>query len=232
MSNKIGILSDIHGNYDALKAVINKAQKNKITSFIFCGDLIGYYYEPKKCIDLLSKFKVDYIKGNHEIMLADYLNNKIRKEDILPKYGNGLFKAVEQLSNKQINFLLSLDHCKTIKINNKLIKISHGSPWSPFDYIYPNSSDEKIKKFSSCKEDIFILGNTHHQMNIKKYSKVIFNPGSVGQSRDLKGRAAWATLDKKNFNVDFFYEKYNKNKLLKQIKKIEKQNHYNYRALI
>ena len=69
-------------------------------------------------------------------------------------------------------------------------------------------------------------------MNIKKYSKVIFNPGSVGQSRDLKGRAAWATLDKKNFNVDFFYEKYNKNKLLKQIKKIEKQNHYNYRALI
>ena len=136
------------------------------------------------------------------------------------------------IHDKQMNFLLSLDQCKTIKINNKLIKISHGSPWSPFDYIYPNSSDEKIKKFSSCKEDIFILGNTHHQMNIKKYSKVIFNPGSVGQSRDLKGRAAWATLDKKNFNVDFFYEKYNKSKLLKKIKVIEKQNHYNYRVLI
>ena len=232
MSSKIGILSDIHGNYDALKAVINKAQKNKITSFIFCGDLIGYYYEPKKCLDLLSKFKVDYIKGNHEIMLGDYLNNKIRKEDILSKYGNGLFKAVEQLSKKQIDFLLSLDHSKTIKINNKIIKISHGSPWSPFDYIYSNSPVEKIKKFSSCKEDIFILGNTHHQMNITKYSKVIFNPGSVGQPRDLKGGAAWATLDKKNFKVDFFYEKYNKSKLLKEIKKIEKHNHYNYRALI
>ena len=76
MSSKIGILSDIHGNYNALKAVINKARKNKITSFIFCGDLIGYYYEPKKCLDLLSKLKVDYIKGNHEIMLDDYLNNK------------------------------------------------------------------------------------------------------------------------------------------------------------
>ena len=46
MSSKIGILSDIHGNYNALKAVINKARKNKITSFIFCGDLIGYYYVP------------------------------------------------------------------------------------------------------------------------------------------------------------------------------------------
>ena len=133
MSNKIGILSDIHGNYDALKAVINKAQKNKITSFIFCGDLIGYYYEPKKCFDILSKFKVDYIKGNHEIMLSNYLNNKINKEDILKKYGHGLFKAIEQFSKKQIDFLLSLDHCKTIEINRKLIKISHGSPWSPFD---------------------------------------------------------------------------------------------------
>ena len=232
MSSKIGILSDIHGNYSALKAVINKARKNKITSFIFCGDLIGYYYEPKKCLDLLSKLKVDYIKGNHEIMLENYLNNKIKKEDILSKYGNGLFKAVEQLSKKQIDFLLSLDHSKTIKINGKKIKISHGSPWSPFDYIYSNSSVEKFKKFSSCKEDIFILGNTHHQMNITKYSKVIFNPGSVGQPRDLKGGAAWATLDKKDFKVDFFYEKYNKSKLLKEIKEIEKHNHYNYRALI
>ena len=54
----------------------------------------------------------------------------------------------------------------------------------------------------------------------------------MGQPRDLKGGAAWATLDKKNFKVDFFYEKYNKSKLLKEIKKIEKHNHYNYRALI
>ena len=68
----------------------------------------------------MSKLKVDYIKGNHEIMLENYLNNKIKKEDILSKYGNGLFKAVEQLSKKQIDFLLSLDHSKTIKINGIL----------------------------------------------------------------------------------------------------------------
>ena len=232
MSNKIGILSDIHGNYDALKAVLKRAKKKKIDHFIFCGDLIGYYYEPKKCFDILSKFKVDYIKGNHEIMLSDYLNNKISKVDILEKYGNGLFKAIEQFSKKQIDFLLSLDHCKTIEINKKLIKISHGSPWSPFDYIYPNSSKEIFKKFDNCNEDIFILGNTHRQMNIKKYSKVIFNPGSVGQARDFKGKAGWATLDKKNFQVNFFCEEYNKDKLLKKVKQIEKQNHYNYKALI
>ena len=232
MSNKIGILSDIHGNYDALEAVIKSAKKKRINNFIFCGDLVGYYYEPRKCIDLLSEFKVDYIKGNHEIMLADYINKKINKEEVISKYGNGLFKAIEQLSTKQIDFLLSLDHSKTIKLNNKLLKISHGSPWSPFDYIYSNSSDEKFLKFNSCKEDIFILGNTHHQMNIKKYSKVIFNPGSVGQPRDIKGKASWATLDKKSFKVDFFCEEYDKSKLLKQVKEIEKENHYNYRALI
>ena len=67
---------------------------------------------------------------------------------------------------------------------------------------------------------------------IEKYSKIILNPGSVGQARDIKGKAAWATLDKKNFKVDFFYEKYNKEKLLQLVKKIEQQNHYNYRALI
>ena len=80
MSNKIGVLSDIHGNYDALKTVIKNAKKKGINNFIFCGDLIGYYYEPKKCIDLLSEFKVDYIKGKHEIMLEDYINKKINKD--------------------------------------------------------------------------------------------------------------------------------------------------------
>ena len=69
-------------------------------------------------------------------------------------------------------------------------------------------------------------------MNIKKYSKVIFNPGSVGQPRDIKGKASWATLDKKSFKVNFFCEAYDKSKLLKQVKEIEKENHYNYRALI
>ena len=47
MSNKIGVLSDIHGNYDALEAVIKNAKKKGINNFIFCGDLVGYYYEPK-----------------------------------------------------------------------------------------------------------------------------------------------------------------------------------------
>ena len=75
---------------------------------------------------------------------------------------------------------------KTIKLNNKLLKISHGSPWSPFDYIYSNSSDEKFLKFNSCKEDIFILGNTHHQMNIKKYSKVILEVRGRGLLKGLK----------------------------------------------
>ena len=112
--------------------------------------------------------------------------------------------------------------------NNWKIKLVH----IVTDYIYSNSPEEKFKKFASCKEDIFILGNTHHQMNIEKYSKIILNPGSVGQARDIKGKAAWATLDKKNFKVDFFYEKYNKEKLLQLVKKIEQQNHYNYRALI
>ena len=232
MSSKIGLLSDIHGNFFALKAVLDKAKKEKITDFIFCGDLVGYYYEPKKCLELLSSFKVEFIKGNHEIMMDDFLKKKISQESIIKKYGHGLQNAVDQLSKEQIEFLLSLNHTKTIKIKNKLVNISHGSPWSPFDYIYKNSSDETFKKFSNRKEDIFIFGNTHHQMKTTKYSKIMINPGSVGQPRDNRGVASWATLDQDNFEVDFFSEKYDKHHLLEQIKRIEKENKNNYKALI
>ena len=67
---------------------------------------------------------------------------------------------------------------------------------------------------------------------MKNEEHIIINPGSVGQPRDIRGKASWATLDKKSFKVDFFCEEYDKRKLLKQVKEIEKENHYNYKALI
>ena len=231
MSEKIGILSDIHGNFEALKQVLRSAKNKNIKEFIFCGDLVGYYYEPKKCLNILSKYKVTFIKGNHEIMMNNFLKKKLKREKILSKYGNGLFEAIKKLSNKEIKFLIGLKNTKSIKINNKLINISHGSPWSPNSYLYKDSPNKLYKKFKHLKEDIFILGNTHRQMELKKYKKTIFNPGSVGQSRDKRGLACWASINKKDFKIEFFSERYNKTKLYRQIRKLENNFEYNLKAL-
>ena len=50
---KIAILSDIHGNYTALKAVLRDVENEGVKKLFCLGDYVGYYYEPEKCIDLL-----------------------------------------------------------------------------------------------------------------------------------------------------------------------------------
>ena len=58
---KIALISDIHGNYDALKEVFKQIDKLKIEEVYCLGDIVNYYYEPDKCIDLLIKKKVKCI---------------------------------------------------------------------------------------------------------------------------------------------------------------------------
>ena len=73
---KVCVISDIHGNYDALKKCIEEAKKLDVKKFLCLGDYVGYYYEPEKCIDLLLDLNAVCIKGNHEKIFLDLVRNK------------------------------------------------------------------------------------------------------------------------------------------------------------
>ena len=63
---KIAVFSDIHGNYQALDAILNDIKKYDYDEVIFLGDAIGIGPEPYKCLDRLLKSNITYIYGNHE----------------------------------------------------------------------------------------------------------------------------------------------------------------------
>ena len=73
---RLAFISDIHGNFDALKAAMLDIKKNKIEKIFCLGDIVNYYYEPHKCIDLLIKNNVKCIKGNHETIFFKTLESK------------------------------------------------------------------------------------------------------------------------------------------------------------
>ena len=94
---KIAFISDIHGNYDALKEVLKKINKLKIKKIYCLGDIVNYYYEPGKCIDLLIKNKVKCIKGNHEKILLNIYKNRKLKKIFAQKYGNSIYINFKKL---------------------------------------------------------------------------------------------------------------------------------------
>ena len=208
---KIAFISDIHGNYYALKAVLKHINKLKITNIYCLGDYLNYYYDPDKCIDLLIKNKVNCIKGNHEEIFFQTLkgfNIPVYKK----KYGNSVELNLKKLKKHHINFLKSLKKSKRIKINKLDLLLSHGTPWDIDCYAYPNMDDSLKDRMSKYKADYIFLGHTHIPMNIKINKKTtVLNPGSVGQPRNRCNNACWLLFNTKDHKTDFMQTKYDKN---------------------
>ena len=219
---RIAFISDIHGNYDALKAVLKDIKKLKINKIYCLGDIVNYYYEPHKCINFFIKKEIECIKGNHENIFFNTLKNKKKKRYYSKIYGQSININTAKLKYKHIVFLKKLKKKKTIKINNLKIILAHGSPWSENTYIYPNFKNKIKSNLAKYEADYIFLGHTHIPMHIQLNKKTsIINPGSVGQPRNKCNNACWVIFDASNCQVKFMETKYDKKKLIQNIIKYD-----------
>lgn len=219
---RICVISDIHGNYDALKKCITEARKLNIEKYLCLGDYVGYYYEPDKCIDLLLDLNAICIKGNHEKIFLDLIKNKKKLNYYVSKYGNGIKFALKKLKKKHISFIKKLPNTKKIIINKKKILLCHGSPWKNNEYIYPNKFNKFKRKLSTYNFDNILLGHTHVQMKRKIDTKIILNPGSVGQPRDGEGLIKWLIIDYSKMRYEFKKTFFDNSRLKRQVKSYDK----------
>ena len=223
---KIGIISDVHGNYDALTEVLNKAKKEGVQYLLLLGDIVGYYYHPDKIFNALADWNFDMIKGNHENILENLYSDPSISESIRLKYGSGHKKALEKLDEKTLSFLFCLPSKKTILIDKVSFELNHGTPWNPDEYLYPDSSKEKINRCDSKDYDFVLMGHTHYAFSYKCEHSIIINPGSVGQSREKGGVAYWSIVDTKDKSYELIKTPYDNSELLKEIKIIDSDNKY------
>ena len=213
----IYVISDIHGNIDALNSFFKKIKLKSNDRVIALGDYIGYYYNPNECLDLLRKKNSICILGNHDENFLKFFNNKYMLKKLSNKYGNAYILAKKTISQANIKFLKKLKKNKTLKIGKASIKFSHGSPWKIDQYIYPNTELSILNKFKNYKDNIFFIGHTHRKLQLKIGNKKIYNPGSIGQPRDGKKGIHWIEFDENSFKAKFNSFSYSSKKLKKKI---------------
>ena len=215
---RIGLISDIHGNVDALKVVLEEAKKQDVDLFLCSGDFVGYYYEPHIVLELLNDWKVFSVRGNHEDMLFECLENPEKLQAYEKRYGSGITKGLDVLSEIQLDFLKSLPRTLELVLEDKTFLLCHGSPWDTNEYVYPDAQSNLIGKYLECKFDFIIQGHTHYQMLKKVNGLTVINPGSVGQARGKqKGFAQWAVIDTKDFTTNFYNLNYDTVNLIDKI---------------
>lgn len=178
----LAILSDIHGNFPALQAVVADAKARGCTGFLSLGDVAGYYAQPGECIDLLQELQAPNVLGNHDSYIT--LDQNCPRSRVVTEIIN---YQKRMLSAKQVAWLRASHDF--IRQPGRLFV--HGGPEDPRDqYLYKISRDK-------IPADVQLLfsGHTHVQVLADFGSQRYCNPGSVGQPRDGDCRAAYATLD-------------------------------------
>jgi len=213
---KLALLGDVHGNADALSAVLTAAEEMGVEYLLVTGDLVGYYFSPVKVLELLEPWSRHVVRGNHEDMLAASRADRAMLELIKNRYGSGVQLALEQLSEGQLNELCSLPHPLQLDVDGCRILLCHGAPWDVDQYVYPDATPNLLQRCIEPGFDFVVLGHTHYPMIRKMVDAQIINPGSVGQPRNRQPGAHWALLDTENRRLEFRVEQYDKAPLIRE----------------
>lgn len=205
---KAGLLGDIHGNYLALRAVLDAARAANVEKLFITGDLVGYYFWPERVLELLEPWDALIVRGNHESMLVEARQDTVRLAQIERRYGSGLRLALEKLSAAQVDWLAALPHPLEALLGDCRLLLCHGAPWDLDQYVYPDAEPAFLERCAVPGHDCVILGHTHYQMVRDSGAVRLINPGSVGQPRNRQPGAQWAILDTSTRQVTLCCEDY------------------------
>lgn len=207
---KTAILSDIHGNLEALECVLADIQKLGIDRIFCLGDIIGYGPNPRECIDRCREFDVCLL-GNHD-------NGALFDPDGFSRGAEqAIFWTRGELENSDVagctdrwDFLAQLP--RTYRDGD--LMFVHGSARNPLEeYVFPEDiyNQRKIDRIFGFIQKYCFQGHTHvpgvFTENCRFYSptdisnqyqlgdqKLMINVGSVGQPRDNDPRSCYVVL--------------------------------------
>lgn len=223
---KVAVISDIHGNSDALKQMLEHAKLENVEKLLVLGDLVGYYYHPDLVLNLLDKWDYVLIRGNHEVMLKEVMEGILDINVLNKKYGSGHQFALDKLSKEQLNQITLAPDQKEIVITGTKILLCHGSNWDPNCYLYPDTKVEILNKSGQVKADFVFIGHSHYSFVHENQNNMLINVGSVGQSRKHGGVAEWGLLNSKTQEFRLMKTKYNVKRILVETKKTDPDNLY------
>jgi len=179
---RIAFISDIHGNYTALQAVLADIKSQNIDQIVCLGDTVSLGPQPGEVLNTLRELKCVLIKGNHDWAILE--PEEAEKYEITEHLIPDLYWCRDQLTQVDLNFIDSFKPTHEIVLPNGVIILCfHGSPISATDLIQSTTPPDVLDKyFEGQKATIFIGGHSHIQMYRRYGEKLILNSGSVGNA--------------------------------------------------
>lgn len=197
---QIGIFSDIHANFPALKAVLADMDNRGLEQRYCLGDLVGYGTFPNEVIRLIRELQIPTIMGNYDQGVGNSSDNcgcayKTAAEEALGKRSIAWTNAHTTDENKA--FLRSLLPQISLDLDELRVYLAHGSPRKINEYLYEDRPDASLEHLlDQVNADVLVVGHTHKPYHrILPSGRHVINEGSVGKPKDGDPRAAYVILE-------------------------------------
>ena len=226
---KYAIISDIHGNLEALNAVLKDIKRQRADVVVCLGDIVGYYPDPRRCIELVNSHVHHCVAGNH-----DYA--ALGKTDT-SSFTYFAYSAIEWTKQHLSAFDREFLETLPVTFERDGLFFTHASPCEPesFTYVFPDNEHSVFEAFSHLTHQINFIGHTHcptimyqeedkvilhseTSVQIEDDCVYLINVGSVGQPRDYNNRACYTIYDANAQRVTFHRVAYNYKVTQKKIK--------------
>lgn len=187
---RIAIISDVHGNLEALKATLADIKKRNVDKIFCLGDIIAKGVHPKECVQLIQENCEVVIQGNtdkHFSMEHEDIHEMPEQEQARIRWNRSMLGEAER------SYLLALPFSYEFYMSGSLVRLFHATPTVNNRAVLNQDSFETkyemflpSEKTNSAKiADVVIYGHIHHPYMDKIYNKTLINVGSVGNSFDV-----------------------------------------------
>jgi predicted phosphodiesterase len=177
---RVALISDLHGNEVALRAVLDDIARVGVDQLACLGDVATLGPRPEAILAILRDLGCPCILGNHDAFLLDA--QLIRTYSEIPMIVDSVTWCRDRLSAQDLDFVRGFVAGTTIDLGGgATLRLYHGTPRSHMeDLLATTPSDEVDRMLDGATGTILAGGHTHVQMVRQHRGMWIVNPGSVG----------------------------------------------------
>ncbi|MBI4575280.1 MAG: metallophosphoesterase family protein [Planctomycetes bacterium] len=201
---RYAIISDIHSNTEALRAVVDDFRAQQVDRVVCLGDVVGYGAEPRECIEMVRELSSMTIAGNHDWAAIEKTSieyfNRYAKE--------ATYWTREALTDEDKEWIQGLP---LVEKPQEDIVLAHSTLYVPEAFDYIQTSYDAYLSFEALEGRVCFVGHSHIPITffqedqitysldpivrLPEQGKAIVNVGSVGQPRDNNPRASYGIYD-------------------------------------
>lgn len=199
---RIAVFSDVHGNQEALEAILASIEKIDFDEVICLGDVLGIGPNPKECLDLIRNHSIKMVLGNHE---RYYLNGVQNETSMNREEKRHCAWVASQLTLEDRQYLNTLHLCLEVTLNDQKLCFMHYPFAQVEDDFYPPKklTEEHVKRvFRNYAGDFTFIGHYHEEDFYKgEKERVYINLGSVGCTKNNITNYTIFEFDGEDFNI-------------------------------